>query len=227
MNEQTDGFCPNLFIIIVDRGKSDKLAEHMTKLGSGINVTLHGKGTADRKLLSYLGLGEAEKDVLFCAVPRHVSKAVSEKLDTELFLKKPGRGIAFSVPISSIQRTLFNTNAEHEKEKPMSGTEHQLIIIISSQGYAEEIMAEARKAGATGGTIIHARGTGAQEAEKFFGISIQAERELLLILSKSEQVKPIIEAVEKTHINQAGLHTIAMALPVSDVAGLAEFDKHE
>ena len=57
---------------------------------------------------------------------------------------------------------------------------HDLILTIVERGYADDVMDAAKAAGARGGTILHARGTGSKEAEKFFGIIVQPEKELIL-----------------------------------------------
>ena len=53
-----------------------------------------------------------------------------------------------------------------------------LIITVVNRGFTDDVMHAAKSAGATGGTIMHARGTGIHEAERFFGVSIQPEKEL-------------------------------------------------
>ena len=82
----------------------------------------------------------------------------------------------------------------------------------------------ARAAGATGGTSVHAKGTGAELARKFLGLSIAAERELIFILAKKEDRTPIMKAV----MSQAGIHSaaqsLAFSLPVGEVEGLRKLD---
>ena len=82
------------------------------------------------------------------------------------------------------------------------------------------VMDAARGAGAYGGTVIHAKGTGMEQAEKFMGVSLAAEKEMIFIVAKKEQKNDIMEAV----MEQAGLDTkaksIVFSLPVTDTAGL-------
>ena len=66
---------------------------------------------------------------------------------------------------------------------------HELILTIINRGYADLVMDAAKNAGASGGTIVHARGTGIHEAEKFFGIIVQPEKEIVLILTERENEK--------------------------------------
>ena len=104
---------------------------------------------------------------------------------------------------------------------------HQAIICIVNIGYAEEVMKSARKFGARGGTVVNARGTASRDAEKFFGITVEPEKEIVLIVVPTECKDDILHALYK----EVGLDTagpgIAFALPVDSVVGIAteELDK--
>ena len=109
----------------------------------------------------------------------------------------------------------------------MKGTDRELIIIISNQGYNELVMDAAREAGAYGGTIVNARGTGMERAEKFLGISLASEKDMIFIVVKTAQRDRIMRNV----MLKAGMETpakaIAFSLPVSDTAGLRLFDEED
>lgn len=102
--------------------------------------------------------------------------------------------------------------------------EFDLIITIVNRGYDDVVMEAAREAGATGGTVLHARGAGVHEAEKFFGISIQPEKDVILILVKREYKKQIMYAIR----NKAGLNKegrgLSFSLPVEDVCGIVHMN---
>ena len=99
--------------------------------------------------------------------------------------------------------------------------EFDLIITIVNRGFSELVMDAARGVGASGGTILHARGTGVHEAEKFFGISIQPEKELVLILTAHDERQTIMQAIaEKAGLNTPG-KGLAFSVPVDDVVGTA------
>lgn len=72
---------------------------------------------------------------------------------------------------------------------------YKLITVIVNSGYADDVMAVAKKAGASGGTILGARGTGTEEDVKFFGITLVPEKEMLLIVSEEGNVDLIVEAI--------------------------------
>ncbi len=72
---------------------------------------------------------------------------------------------------------------------------YKLITVIVNTGYGDDVMAAARQAGATGGTIISARGTGTAEDVKFFGITLVPEKEMLMIVASGDRVEPIARAI--------------------------------
>lgn len=95
-----------------------------------------------------------------------------------------------------------------------------LIVTIVNRGFSDLVMDAARAAGASGGTILHGRGTGLHEAERFFGIEIQSEKEIVLILTLSCERRAIMAAIAEG----AGLHTqgkgLTFSLPVDEVSGI-------
>ena len=103
----------------------------------------------------------------------------------------------------------------------MNNYKHEIIMCIVNSGFSETVMDAARELGARGGTVIRARGTANAEAEKLYGIAIQPEKEIVMILVDKSLKNDILHAVYKS----AGLNTpgqgIAFAMPVEDVVGLS------
>ena len=100
--------------------------------------------------------------------------------------------------------------------------QHECIVCIVNAGFSDAVMDAAKELGARGGTVVHARGTASQEAEKFFQITIQPDKEMVLILVPAEIKDDILHALYRA----VGLKTpgqgIAFSLPVDGVVGLAE-----
>ena len=99
---------------------------------------------------------------------------------------------------------------------------HQAIVCIVNSGYSEEVMAAAKKFGARGGTVLNGRGTANKDAEKFFGITVHPEKEIVMILVNREIRDVVLHALYQ----KVGLQTkgqgIAFALPVDSVVGMQE-----
>lgn len=102
----------------------------------------------------------------------------------------------------------------------MDSKKYELIICIVNTGFSEEVMDAAREVGVRGGTVIHARGTANKDAEAFFHITIQPEKEAVLMLVDDSIKDDVLHAL----YNKAGLNTngqgIAFSLPVDNVVGL-------
>ena len=107
-----------------------------------------------------------------------------------------------------------------EEESTLKETRHELIVAIANYGYNTQVMKAAEEGGATGGTVLHGKGVGMKRAEQFLGVSLVSEKELILIVARSEQKNAIMQAImEKAGItSKAG--TIVFSLPVTDTAGL-------
>ena len=191
-----------------------------------------GRGTATGEMASIF-LDRAEKAVCFSVVTDNIWKKAKRVLRSTLQIDVPGVGVAFVVPLSSIggrRELAFFTegqNYNRGEESVMRGTERELLIIISEQGHNEMVMDAAREAGAHGGTVIHARGTGMERAEKFLGISLASEKDMTFIVSRTREKDRIMQSV----MRKAGMSTpaksIIFSLPVSDTAGLRLLDEEE
>ena len=105
--------------------------------------------------------------------------------------------------------------------------QHEAIFCIVNSGYSDVVMEAAKKLGARGGTVINARGTAPKDAETIFGITIEPEKEIVMILIPTSIKADVLHALYK----EAGLDTagqgIAFALPVDGVVGLSTPDKQE
>lgn len=103
----------------------------------------------------------------------------------------------------------------------MNKTKYELVLCIVNAGFSEIVMDAAKEVGARGGTVIHARGTANREAEQFFNITIQPDKDVVMILVTAD----IKDAVLHALYQGAGLKTagqgIAFSLPVDDVVGLS------
>jgi nitrogen regulatory protein P-II 1 len=97
---------------------------------------------------------------------------------------------------------------------------YKLIAAILPKGSTAKVMDAAREAGAEGGTILLARGTGVHEARRFFGISVSSERELLLILVAPDKKRAVLDAVVETGRLNEPTRGIAFVLSVDEVTGI-------
>lgn len=216
-------FC---MLTITDRKQVPQFLEFYKQRQVEVGTVTLGKGTASSEMLDYLGLEAAEKAVILSIVTDSTWDAVKQDLQRELQIDIPGSGIAFIVPLSSIggKRELrFLTDSQkYEKgeETTLKETKHEVLIVIANQGYNEMVMDAAREAGARGGTLIHARGVGMKRAERFLGVSLAAEKEIILIVTRTEQKNAIMGAIMKQAGMESKAKSIVFSLPVTSTAGL-------
>ena len=187
-----------------------------------IVLSLPCKGTATRSMLDLLGLATRSRRLFMTVASPEQTKELIEAQRKRLYIDAPGNGVTVSVPIKSVggSKTLaFLSTGQNAKGAPTLNYEYELIMIVANQGATDQVMDAARSAGARGGTVIHGLGTGSKNAEKFFKVSIAAEKEVILIVSAADQKAAIMKAI----VQQAGPDTkagaIAFSLPVTELAG--------
>lgn len=211
---------------ILDRHKTKKFMTLYQECGISVNFLSLGRGTAASEMLDYFGLESMEKILISSIVTRDVWRRVKQGLQEKLNIDIPGTGVAFIVPLSSIggkKQLEFLTehqNFEKGEETVLKDTKYELLVTIANQGYTDLIMDAARKANAGGGTVLHAKGTGMDGAEKFLGFSLAAEKEMVFIVVKKEDKNNIMRAI----MDEAGMDTkaksIVFSLPVTSTAGM-------
>lgn len=224
-----------LMVTVTDRNFTKKFTSFYSEHGLNVSAITVGSGTAASEILDYLGLGGSEKSVLFHVIAEEKWNVVKKALQTKIKIDMPGTGIVFLIPLSSIggkkalRYLLSGQEFVIEEESVLKDTKYELLVVIANQGYAETVMSAARKAKASGGTIIHAKGTGSHEAEKFMGVTLVPEREMVFIVVKTERKNAIMRSI----MDEAGVETkagaVCFSLPVTDTAGmrLMEFTEEE
>lgn len=219
---QADVNVPKVFMVtIVNKHSSDKIIKFFQDLGILCQIIAMGKGTAGSHILEYLGLATIDRELIFSMMPLEQSVSLLDKLDSENYLDKKGRGIAFTIPVSGFthgkNQTCVVTNGGNHMDPKY---QHELIIAITNRGFSDLVMDAARLADATGGTIIHARESDIRNTEKFFGIKIQPEKELIMIVAENEISQNIMKSISEKAGIQTEANTIIFSLPVAGIAGL-------
>ena len=223
----------SFLITIADRALLPRFISLYREHHIAVSFIALGRGTATGELLDYFGLDRSEKAVCFSLVTQEVWRAVKRDLEQKLRIDVPGVGVAFTVPMSSIggkRELAFLTQEQNftpKEESRLKGTAHELLIVISNQGFNELVMDAAREAGAHGGTVIHARGTGMERAEKFLGISLASEKDVTFIVAKTAEKNAIMESVMRKAGMDSKAGSIVFSLPVTGTAGLRLLDPDE
>ncbi len=103
----------------------------------------------------------------------------------------------------------------------MKTDNHEVVFAIVNSGFAEEVLDVAREQGVRGGTILNARGVIKEDAAAFFGITLHADKEILMMVVEKDIRDKVLNAIYKEMGMAKKAKGIAFSLPVSDVAGLA------
>ena len=214
----------NFVITILDRVRSKEMAALYESVGAKTTLSMLAHGTATGKQLLTNGLTATEKAVIATAADAEGTGQLMRTARKKMFMDIPGNGIMVSVPIKSVgggkSLAQLTDRIPEGGVKPQTEFKHELILIVCNEGFNEKVMDIARAAGAGGGTVIPAKGTGKHQPEKFMNISLADEKDMLFIVETAAKKAEIMRAV----MTEAGPGTpsgaICFSLPVSAVEGL-------
>ena len=230
------GLC--LLFTIIKRSDIKEYHDFFEQNSVSVIYDTLGNGTAHEKTLSLLGIEKNEKAVLVSLVTYPTLKKILRGLAFEMKIDLPDRGIAIAVPLSSVggAKTLEYFSAGQDTDDLNDGadapqneevemqTVQELIVAIYEKGYTDFVMDAAREAGAGGGTTIRAKGTSAG-AQKFFGLSLADEKEMLFIVTSTAKKKDIMKAIMQNAGMESKAHSLVFSLPVTDSAGFRFADE--
>jgi hypothetical protein len=228
-----------LAFFIVDWNRRDLINKAFEDAHVRFHFTIKGRGTATSEVLDMLGIGATEKAVIIVLEQQVFVPELFKQVTKKIGLHNPGAGIAFTAPLSAVNNPIlavFKQSIEKliasyaeeggQKEIEMADEPKQititadLIISVINQGYSDELMAAAREAGAGGGTVINARAALHKGPVKFLGITVQDEKEIIIILSTREKRNAIMSAVSKSFGVTTKAEGITFSVPVDAVTGV-------
>lgn len=197
----------NLIVTIVERGTGAAMIRLYTQNRVFLHCQCPGRGTATSEIMDILGLGSSEKDVVLSYTTAPAARQLLYKLDNDLRGSVNTSGIVFDIPLTGLNNLVaaaiaYKTEIDRRGEKDMTtenNTKNSLILITCNRGCTEAVMDTAKKAGARGGTVIKARWTGVGDLEQSYGLTLQAEKEVVAIVVPNEIRNAVMEAVNAQH----------------------------
>lgn len=185
-----------LIVGIVPKNSAESIYEAAKKAGAGGGTIVLGRGTATNSLVQLLGLGDTSKEIVYIVSENENAANILGAIQNATREKKAHFGCAFTLDVPTFIKSGFvaKPNDTHPQGETMNSP-YRMITVIVNKGYAEDAMAAARKAGATGGTIMSARGTAKEGDAQFFGMNIVPEKDMLIILVPSEKKDAILNSV--------------------------------
>lgn len=218
---------PYLVAAVVERGKHDKILRLFYGYGIFFTAVCMGQGTAGSEIMDILGLENSEKDVVLGFASPQSAAAVMGAFNDRLAGSPGSKGIAFCLKLNAAPGLLLKA-AELKsakcvsEDKNMEDTQNYCLILISvNQGYTDEVMASAKKAGARGGTVIRARQISNEETDSLFGAAFTPEREIIAIITPREKRNAVMESVNADHGVRSESGAVVLSLPVDEIAKLS------
>ena len=221
----------NLVMTIVARARHEAMEDVIHSMKLPLALTLYAKGTATMAHLSLHGLVPTEYALILTVADGEQTRKLMRQTKLRMFIDIPGNGIMMSVPIKSVgggkTMAYLTDNKTVTSEMPQKDNTHELIVVIINEGCSDIVMKAARPAGATGGTVLNGKGTGARESEKFLGISLASEKDMVLIVAEKNKKAAIMKAIMKDAGPGTAAGAICFSLPVTNVEGLRRIDDED
>jgi hypothetical protein len=213
--------------VIVDRAWTQKVADVMRDEHIRFHFITLGEGTAGSDIMALLGLNSVDKSLICALVPNFDSSRVLRLISEKINLSKPGRGIAFTSPLSGVSGAAlrmitkdFETKGDDVTVDAKETAKYDMIVAVINPGHTAELMTAAKSAGARGGTILHGKKCDVDGDSKFFGIAPQLEKEIVAILTKHEMKNDIMRALTQACGMNTESQGVILSLPVDDIEGL-------
>lgn len=207
----------SLIISIVPHDKGEKLTKAAVDAGCGGGSVMMGRALAKSNFGAILGTGETTKDLIFMVVESTKKSAIMNAIYESTQNEKTNFGEIFTLDVDSLLKAGANSEGEEKmSENENKETSRDMITVIVNKGYADDVMFAARKAGATGGTVINARGTAREDDEKFFGVHIVPEKDMLVIVVEHDKKEAVLSAIKEVKCLKEPGMGIAFSSPVTD-----------
>ncbi|HHU55394.1 MAG TPA: P-II family nitrogen regulator [Acholeplasmataceae bacterium] len=186
-----------IYCAIVNEGLGNKVLKILKEQGVNGATIFKGKGTVHDKISTFFALDDVRKEIVISGCDEETGDKAFLEVCNRLKLDKPKRGICFSITLEAIIGSNFYDSSRKINVKEEDNMENKLIVVIVERGNGEAVVDAALKAGATGATIVNARGSGIHETQKVFNIEIEPEKEIVLLLVESENTDTITDEIRK------------------------------
>ena len=204
---------------VVNMGDASKLIKYARKYGIKHGTISIGRGTVNSRILEFLKLNDIRKEIVTMIVETKLADEAIKGISKDMAFEKPHHGIIFS---HSISEFVCNENND-DKNTEINEVKNQMykaIYVIVDKGKAEEVIEAANKAGAKGGTIVNARGSGIHKVQKMFSLEIEPEKDKVIIIAKNELKDGIIESIKNDLMIDKPGNGIIFVLDVNEAYGL-------
>ena len=219
-----------LMVLITDTEAYKKIHRLFSEERIPVYHQCRGQGTAKTELLDICGLSGSARLITAAIIPKVMTGRMFQRLEEVLQIWRKGRGIAVTIPITGLQeciRKLVDQELCEKWKKMEEGEELQMkkeasfsmVLVTVKEGYSDEVIDAATKAGAGGGSVIRGRRRGSEALVQFLGISLQEEQEILMIVVPKEKKREIMSAVNARSGISTEARGMIISVPVEDMIG--------
>ena len=191
-----------MLMAIVMKGQAEGVMAAARAAGATGGTIAYARGTATSTIMAALGLGDSEKEVLTCFINEEDEKRITDSIAS----------------LRKMKGTMLCSG--YGSGDGGMDSKWVLRVVICEEGYSEDIMAVARKAGARGGTVINAHGTSTEDDVKFFGSPLIPEKEILMVVLDASVADKVIDAVASMDILKQKGRAVMFTLPVHSFRNL-------
>ncbi len=209
-----------MLLSIVQRDSGQKLINNLKSKDIKLHFQSVGFGTAPTEMMDIFGLGTNAKDIVISIGAESTIKNMMADFGSNFSSYSQYGGLMIVLKMSAASRLVTEILCHNLTENQIKGdgamkNEHHnnLILISVNNGYADPVMETAKKAGATGGTVIKGRLADAEQLIELGQMDASDEREIICILAPSAVSHKIMEEVNKGFGISSEANGILCAVP--------------
>lgn len=211
-----------LLISIISRGKSKVYMKMLNHKNIRYHLQSIGQGTAPSEMMDIFGLGSNDKDIIMSFASANTVDTITGEIGRNVDTNSSYGGLMIVLPLAAMNRisaeivfrSSQKTNNKGVGRNMSNNCKYHYIFITVNQGYADQVMQTAKRAGATGGTVIKSRLAGTENLEQYKEIEVTEEKEIVMILAPVSISNQILNDVSQEHGMKTPAQGMVCALPV-------------
>ncbi|MBO5090902.1 MAG: hypothetical protein J6K52_00395 [Clostridia bacterium] len=212
---------------IIQRGKGAQFIKTLEARNVIMHFQFIGAGTASSEMMDILGLGNNDKDILISLADYKTITSLSNELGKNVGAGMGMGGLSMVISLNAVSRIseqIIRRNRDENEDKGNGGSssmhseyKYSLILISVNRGFTDSVMQTAKKAGATGGTVIKARLAEGQIIEAYANTKLNEEKEIVTILAPDSVRNQILEDVNREFGLKSEAQGVVLSVPVDKV----------
>lgn len=230
MDKQTRGLTAENRFLLMTLILNENQCQKFVRVSKGKDirggVVVIGKGTVQNPTLNMFGIKSQKKEIINILIGETRAAELLDYFTKELQLSEPGRGIVFTSQVRSADQIMNRSqDAQDGAQVLEEESMYKKLTVVVNRGVGEDVMDIARRSGVKGGTIMHGRGTGAEYTATLFGMEIEPEKELVMILMPEDIVERVVNDLYRgLELDDAG-NGILFVESVVEVRGLVDLQR--